>query len=109
MNAIPKPYSSGHSTPSKPSSSTDHFADTARGGMDSVRDTVSEVLDRGQIAISQAGEVANKMAETASQQVTTIASELAAMTGRNPLGTLAGAAIAGVLIGFLARGHGNRA
>ena len=109
MNANPKPYSSGHSTPSKPSSSTDHFADTARGAVDSVRDTVSEVVDRGQAAISQAGAAANKMAETASQQVTTIASELAAMTRRNPLGTLAGAAIAGVLIGFLARGHGNRA
>jgi ElaB/YqjD/DUF883 family membrane-anchored ribosome-binding protein len=109
MNATPKPYSSDHTTPSKPSSSTDHFADAARGAVDSVRDTVSEVVDRGQAAISQAGAAANKMAETATQQVTTIASELAAMTRRNPWGTLAGAAIAGVLIGFLARGHGNRA
>ena len=109
MNTTPKPYPSGHSSPSKPSSSAEIFADTARGAVDSVRDTVSEVVDRGQAAISQAGEAANKMAETASQQVTTIASELAAMTRRNPLGTLAGAAIAGVLIGFLARGHGNRA
>jgi ElaB/YqjD/DUF883 family membrane-anchored ribosome-binding protein len=109
MNATSKSYPSGHSTPSKPSSSTDNFADTARGAVDSVRDTVSEVVDRGQATISQAGAAANKMAETASQQVTTIASELAAMTRRNPLGTLAGAAIAGVLIGFLARGHGNRA
>jgi hypothetical protein len=43
------------------------------------------------------------MATSASQQVTTFASELEAMTKRNPLGTLAGAVIAGVLIGVLAR------
>jgi hypothetical protein len=42
---------------------------------------------------------------SASQQVTTFASELEAMTKRNPLGTLAGAVIAGVLIGVLARGR----
>ena len=33
--------------------------------------------------------------------------EFAAMTRRNPLGTLAGAAIAGVVIGFLVRGRGD--
>ena len=45
------------------------------------------------------------MAKSASHQVNTFASELEAMTKRNPLGALAGAVMAGVLIGFLARGR----
>jgi hypothetical protein len=47
------------------------------------------------------------MAKSASQQVTTFASDLEAMTKRNPLGTLASAVMAGVLIGFLARAPGS--
>ena len=45
------------------------------------------------------------MAGTASRQVTTFASELEAMTKRNPLSTIAGAVVVGVLIGVLARGR----
>jgi hypothetical protein len=45
------------------------------------------------------------MAESATQQIKTFASELEAMTRRNPLGTLAGALMAGVLIGLIARGR----
>jgi ElaB/YqjD/DUF883 family membrane-anchored ribosome-binding protein len=108
MNTPAKPHASHQSTPFKSPSSTDNLADTARGAGDSVRDTVGEAVDRGQAALSQASAAASEMAESASQQVTTFASELAAMTRRNPLGTLAGAAIAGVLIGFLARGGGDR-
>jgi len=108
MNTPAKPYASQQSTPSKSSSSTDNLADTARGVGDSVRNTVGEAVDRGQAAFSQASAAASEMAESASQQVTTFASELAAMTRRNPLGTLAGAAIAGVVIGFLVRGRGDR-
>jgi ElaB/YqjD/DUF883 family membrane-anchored ribosome-binding protein len=108
MNTHPKPYSSDQSTPSKSSSPTNNLADTARGSVDSMRDSVGDAVDRGQAAISQASAAANEMAESASRQVTTFASELAAMTRRNPLGTLAGAAMTGVLVGFLARGGGNR-
>jgi ElaB/YqjD/DUF883 family membrane-anchored ribosome-binding protein len=108
MNTPPKPYSSGQPTPSESSSSTDNFADTAAGAVDSVRKTVGDAVDRGQAAISQGSAAANEMAESASRQVTTFASELATMTRRNPLGTLAGAAIAGVMIGFLARGRADR-
>jgi ElaB/YqjD/DUF883 family membrane-anchored ribosome-binding protein len=108
MNTPTKPYSSGQSTRSISTSSADNLADTARGAVDSVRNSIGDAVDRGQAAISQAGAAANEMAESASQQVTTFASELAAMTRRNPLGTLAGAAMAGVLIGFLARGRGDR-
>jgi hypothetical protein len=49
------------------------------------------------------------MAKSASHQITTFASELEAMTKRNPLGILAGAVMAGVLIGFLARSNQARA
>jgi ElaB/YqjD/DUF883 family membrane-anchored ribosome-binding protein len=108
MNSPTKPYSAAQSSVSKSGSSTDNLADTARSAVDSVRDTVGDAVDRGQAAISQARDAANEMAESASQQVTTFASELAAMTRRNPLGTLAGAAMAGVLVGFLARGRGDR-
>jgi hypothetical protein len=55
--------------------------------------------------VNHATAAASDMAKSASQQVTTFASELEAMTKRNPLGTLAGAVIAGVLIGILARGR----
>jgi hypothetical protein len=48
---------------------------------------------------------ASEMAGTASRQVTTFASELEAMAKRNPLGTIAGAVVVGVLIGLLARGR----
>jgi ElaB/YqjD/DUF883 family membrane-anchored ribosome-binding protein len=108
MNTADKPYSAGQSSVSRPSSSADNLADTARGAVDSVRNTVGEAVDHGQAAISQASAAANEMAESASQQITTFASELAAMTRRNPLGTLAGAAMAGVLVGFLARGRRDR-
>jgi ElaB/YqjD/DUF883 family membrane-anchored ribosome-binding protein len=96
-----------HSPASKSSSATDNLADTARHAVDSVRTTIGDAVDRGQAAMSQAGTAANDMVESASQQITTFASELTAMTRRNPLGTLAGAAIVGVLFGFLARGRRN--
>jgi hypothetical protein len=43
------------------------------------------------------------MAKSASQEVTTFALELEAMTKRNPLGALAGAFLAGILVGLLGR------
>lgn len=105
MNTSPKPYSPGLSAPSKSSLSSDTITDTARGTIDSVKNTVEDAVDRGQAALSHAGAAASEMAESATQQVKTFASELEAMTRRNPLGTLAGAVMAGVLIGFMARGR----
>jgi ElaB/YqjD/DUF883 family membrane-anchored ribosome-binding protein len=96
-----------HSKASESSSATDNLADTARHAADTVRTTIGDAVDRGQAAMSQAGAAANDMADSASQQIRTFASELTAMTRRNPLGTLAGAAIVGVLVGFLARGRGH--
>jgi ElaB/YqjD/DUF883 family membrane-anchored ribosome-binding protein len=73
--------------------------------MDEVKETVSDAFDRGQASLSQAGDAASKMANTATQQVTTFASELEAMAKRNPLAAMAGAVVIGVLIGLLARGR----
>jgi hypothetical protein len=81
-----------HSPVSKSSSATDNLADAARYAVDSVRSTIGDAVDRGQVAMSQAGAAANDMADSASRQITTFASELTAMTRRNPFGTLAGAA-----------------
>jgi hypothetical protein len=60
-------------------------------------------VDRGQAAVGQATAAAGDMAKSASQEVTTFALELEAMTKRNPLGALAGAFLAGILVGLLGR------
>jgi ElaB/YqjD/DUF883 family membrane-anchored ribosome-binding protein len=104
MNTSHKPYSP-ESSSSKPHQSSETLGDTARNAMDSVKNTVGDAVDRGQAAVSQAGAAANEMAESATQQVKTFASELEAMAKRNPLGTVAGAVMVGVLIGFMARGR----
>jgi ElaB/YqjD/DUF883 family membrane-anchored ribosome-binding protein len=100
MNTSSKPYSPNHTSTSR---SSDTMADTARDAVDAVKTKVGDALDRGQAAVSHAGDTASEMAGTASRQVKTFASELEAMTKRNPLGTLAGAVVIGVLIGILAR------
>jgi ElaB/YqjD/DUF883 family membrane-anchored ribosome-binding protein len=104
MNTSFKPHNLGSAT-SKPSQLSDTITDTALGAVDSVKNTVGDAVDRGQAGVNHATAAASDMAKSASQQVTTFASELEAMTKRNPLGTLAGAVIAGVLIGVLARGR----
>jgi ElaB/YqjD/DUF883 family membrane-anchored ribosome-binding protein len=101
------PSKSNFSSPSssyKPSSSIDDLKDTASSAVDSIRDTVGDAVDRGQAAVSQAGATASDIADSAQQQITTFASELSKMARQNPLGALAGAAIAGLLVGLLARG-----
>lgn len=105
MNTAAKPYSPGQSGSSRSIHPSDTLGDSARHAIDSVKDTVGDAVDRGQAAISHAGTAASEMAESAKQQMTTFASELEAMTKRNPLGTLAGAVMAGVFIGFVARGR----
>jgi hypothetical protein len=99
MNTSSKPH------PSFPAVRASQRSNTIADTIDSVKNTVVDAVDRGQAAVSQATTAAGDMAKSASHQVTTFASELKAMTKRNPLGTLAGAVMAGVLIGFLARGR----
>jgi ElaB/YqjD/DUF883 family membrane-anchored ribosome-binding protein len=103
MNTSSTPYSPSHAARSPAASDT--ITDTARGAVHAVKETVSDALDRGQASLSQAGDAASKMADTAIRQVTTFASELEAMAKRNPLGTIAGALVIGILVGLLARGR----
>jgi ElaB/YqjD/DUF883 family membrane-anchored ribosome-binding protein len=86
-------------------SPTAALSETAQGAVESMRSAAGEVKERGQEAISKGAAAATEMADSASKQVTTFASELTKMTRDNPLGALAGAAIAGVLIGLLLRGR----
>jgi ElaB/YqjD/DUF883 family membrane-anchored ribosome-binding protein len=104
MNTSAKPYSAQHpgSTKSPP---LDTLGDTARSAIEATKDTMADAMDRGQAAVSQAGTAASDMADSATHQMKTFASELDAMAKRNPLGTLAGAVIAGVLIGVMVRGR----
>ena len=103
MNTVAKPYTQSGS--SKSAYSSDTLGDSARNAIEFVKDVVGDAVDRGQAAVSQAGTAASEMAGSATQQITTFASELEAMAKRNPLGTLAGAVTAGVFIGFLMRGR----
>jgi ElaB/YqjD/DUF883 family membrane-anchored ribosome-binding protein len=69
--------------------------------------------DVGQSVASQVGSTASSvmdagttMANTASEQAKTFASEIERAARKNPLGAMAGALLVGVLIGLLGRGRG---
>jgi ElaB/YqjD/DUF883 family membrane-anchored ribosome-binding protein len=62
---------------------------------------------------SQVGDAASGVADTSSdlatsarQHAKTLASELEAMARRNPLGTIAGTLVVGVIVGIMTRGRG---
>ena len=108
MNTTSKTNPSSPSSSSfKESSPINDLKDAASGAVGSVREAVGDAVDRGQAAMSHVGANANDMAKSAQQQMTTFASELTKMTRQNPLGALAGAAIAGLVVGLLARGGGR--
>jgi ElaB/YqjD/DUF883 family membrane-anchored ribosome-binding protein len=74
-------------------------------------DAVKTVRNLAKSAASQVGSAASGVADTGSelassakQHAKTFASELEAMARRNPLGTIAGALLVGVVIGFISRG-----
>jgi ElaB/YqjD/DUF883 family membrane-anchored ribosome-binding protein len=64
----------------------------------------------GQVVASEVGSAASgiaeagaQMASSAKEQVKTFASEFEAMARRNPLGTMAGTLVAGIVIGLMSR------
>jgi ElaB/YqjD/DUF883 family membrane-anchored ribosome-binding protein len=70
------------------------------------------VRNMGQTVASQMGSAAGGLADAGSelasstkQHAKTFASELEAMGRRNPLGTIAGALLIGVIIGMMSRGR----
>jgi ElaB/YqjD/DUF883 family membrane-anchored ribosome-binding protein len=88
-------------------SATADLAETGRGAVESMRSSADNVKKQGQEAISHASAAATEMADSASKQIITFASELTKMTRDNPMGALAGATIAGVLIGLMLRGRSH--
>jgi ElaB/YqjD/DUF883 family membrane-anchored ribosome-binding protein len=91
---------------SRPAQATQTLGRSVGTAVDSAVKSMDEAVDRGKAMVSDAGAAASDMAESASQQIKTFASELEGMARRNPLGTVAGAVIVGVLIGMMARGRG---
>jgi ElaB/YqjD/DUF883 family membrane-anchored ribosome-binding protein len=76
-------------------------------------EAASAMRNMGEAAASQAGDAAGGVADASSdlaasakQHARTFASELEAMARRNPLGTIAGTLMVGVIIGMMSRGRG---
>jgi ElaB/YqjD/DUF883 family membrane-anchored ribosome-binding protein len=76
-------------------------------------ETTKAIRDIGEAVVAGAGTAASGLADKSSElatsvkaQAKTFASELEAMARRNPLGTIAGALLVGVVIGMMSRGRG---
>jgi CHASE3 domain sensor protein len=104
MNNEMRSHTPGGSRPSQATPQT--LGRSVGTAVDSAVNAMDEAVDRGKAMASDAGAAASDMAEVATQQIKTFASELEGMARRNPLGTVAGAVIVGVLIGMMARGRG---
>jgi ElaB/YqjD/DUF883 family membrane-anchored ribosome-binding protein len=118
MSSIPSHgESSGHSGQSeeinKLRQDVASLKDTiARIASQASSDAVKTVRNLAQSAASQVGSAASGVADTGSELASsakahakTFASELEAMARRNPLGTIAGALLVGVVIGMFSRGR----
>ena len=68
-------------------------------------DVLKTVRDVGQTVASQVGTAASGMADAASAHAKTVASEVEIAVRKNPLGAMAGALVAGILIGLIGRGR----
>jgi ElaB/YqjD/DUF883 family membrane-anchored ribosome-binding protein len=80
------------------SQSGDDAAKTVRGASQSLASQVGS-------AASGVADMGSDLAITAKEHAKTFASELEGMARRNPLGTLAGALVVGVVIGLMSRGR----
>ena len=76
-------------------------------------EAAAAVRNMGEAAASQVGDAAGGVADSGSdiassakQHAKTFTSELEAMARRNPLGTIAGTLMVGVIIGMMSRGRG---
>ena len=76
-------------------------------------EAVKTMRNMSETVASQVGDTASGVADTGSdlansakQNVKTFASELEAMARRNPLGTIAGTLVVGIIVGMMSRGRG---
>jgi ElaB/YqjD/DUF883 family membrane-anchored ribosome-binding protein len=70
-----------------------------------VRDIKQTVASQVGTVAGGVGDVGSELASSAKGHVKTFASELEAIARRNPLGTIAGALLVGVIIGMISRGR----
>jgi len=75
-------------------------------------EAAKKMRNMGEAVASQVSDTASGVADTSSdlatsakQHATTLASELEAMARRNPLGTIAGTLLVGVIVGMMSRGR----
>jgi ElaB/YqjD/DUF883 family membrane-anchored ribosome-binding protein len=77
----------------------DEAAKTVRGASQTLASQVGS-------AASGVADISSDLASSAKEHAKTFASELEGMAKRNPLGTIAGALVIGVVIGMMSRGRG---
>jgi ElaB/YqjD/DUF883 family membrane-anchored ribosome-binding protein len=71
-----------------------------------VRSASQTLASQVSSAASGVTDASSDLAASATEHVKTFASELEGMARRNPLGTIAGALLVGVIIGMMSRGRG---
>src|SRR5262245_18148633 len=71
----------------------------------SVRGASQTLASQVGSAASGVADMSSDLASTAKEHAKTFASELEGMARRNPLGTIAGALVVGVVIGLMSRGR----
>ena len=76
----------------------DEAAKTVRGASEALASQVGS-------AASGVADMSSDLATSAKEHAKTFASELEGMARRNPLGTIAGALVVGVVIGLMSRGR----
>jgi ElaB/YqjD/DUF883 family membrane-anchored ribosome-binding protein len=92
----------------KSSTSDNGVVDTAKKMTSDVANRASDIAgaasDTAKKVTTDVADKASNIASAASEQAKTFASELERMGRANPLGTIAGALLVGVVIGLLGRG-----
>ncbi len=81
----------------------DSVSDAAGDAYDKAKGVARDTVKQGKALASDASNAAGQVADVAGQQIRTFASEFEAMAKRNPIGTMAGVLIVGVLIGMITR------
>jgi ElaB/YqjD/DUF883 family membrane-anchored ribosome-binding protein len=81
------------------------FASQAGGTAKTVRGLTQTAVSQVGSAASGVADAGSELASSAKEHAKTFASELEGMARRNPLGTIAGALLVGVIIGMISRGR----
>jgi ElaB/YqjD/DUF883 family membrane-anchored ribosome-binding protein len=79
------------------------ISDAGNMAVKSAKETTSDVASQVGAAASNIADKSSEMAQAASEQAKTFASELEKVARANPLGSLAGALLVGVVIGLIGR------